>query len=171
MGCADRCRRGRYLHKLMKPLSPNTGASPSGEAGFTLIELLVAILLVGALAAMALSTFLSRRTTASDAVATSLVNSAQQATANYGLGSGYAGMNPAALKKLEPTINTVANGQAVLVNAAPMGNGYLLTVVSSTADTFNLTYSNGLVSRTCLVTAGNGNTSTNSGGGCTHGAW
>ncbi len=88
MGCADRCRRGRYLHKLMKPLSPNTGASPSGEAGFTLIELLVAILLVGALAAMALSTFLSRRTTASDAVATSLVNSAQQATANYGWAVG-----------------------------------------------------------------------------------
>lgn len=142
-----------------------------GEAGFTLVELLVAILLLGILAAMALSTFLSRRSTAGDAVAKSLVNSAQQAAGNYGLNSGYAGMSPAALKTLEPTINTVANGKAVLVNATPTANGYILSVVSSTADTFNLTYANGQVSRACLVSAGNGNTSTNSGGGCTNGSW
>lgn len=155
----------------MEELTEHRGADLSGEAGFTLVELLVAILLLGILVAIALSTFLSRRSTASDAVAKSLVDSARQAAGNYGLNSGYAGISPAALKRLEPTINTVANGRAVLVNATPTANGYILTVVSSTADTFNLTYANGLVSRSCLVSAGNGNTSTNSGGGCTNGAW
>jgi prepilin-type N-terminal cleavage/methylation domain-containing protein len=141
------------------------------ERGFTLIELMVAVLLIGILAAMALSTFLSRRVVAGDAGAKSLINTAQQTAMNYGLANNYSGMTPAALKNVEKTINITANGQAVLVNAAPTLTGYILTVVSSTADTFNLTSTNGVVSRTCLVSSANGNAVTNSGGGCNNGTW
>ena len=49
--------------------------------------------------------------------------------------------------------------------------GFVLTVVSSTADTFNLTNSSGRLTRTCIVATGNGNTQTNSGGGCHNGTW
>jgi type IV pilus assembly protein PilA len=141
------------------------------ERGFTLVELLVAVLLISILAAMALSTFLGRRVVAGDAAAKSLLNTAQQTAMNYGLANNYSGMTPAALKNVEKTINITANGQAVLVNAGPTLTGYILTVVSSTANTFNLTSSNGVVSRTCQVSSANGNSVTNSGGGCNNGTW
>ena len=80
-------------------------------------------------------------------------------------------MTPAALSSIDHTINTAANGQAVLVHAAPTATGYILTVVSSTIDTFNLTSAAGVVTRTCIVAPGNGNTATNTGGGCATGTW
>jgi prepilin-type N-terminal cleavage/methylation domain-containing protein len=141
------------------------------QRGFTLTEVLVACLILGLLATMAIPAFLKRRNDAGDAAAKGLVNTAQQTAASYGTVNGYAGMNPAALNAIESSINTAVNGKAVLVNANPTGNGYLLTVVSSTADTFNLTYANGSVTRSCLVAAGNGDTSSNTGGGCNHGSW
>jgi prepilin-type N-terminal cleavage/methylation domain-containing protein len=146
-------------------------ARVSDESGFTLIELLVALLIVGILAGIVISTVIQSRRQAGDASAKSLINSAQQAAMNYGLqaSNGYASMTPAALKTLEPTINTAANGQAVLVNAQAAVGGYLLTVVSSTANTFWLTYTNGVVSRTCTVAAGNPGPTT--GGGCRSGKW
>jgi prepilin-type N-terminal cleavage/methylation domain-containing protein len=159
---------------IQRPPSPTISATmiARDERGFTLIELLVALLLVGILATMALSSFLGRRVTAGDAVAKQLIHSAQDSALNYGLSTvNYSGMTPAALNTLDKTLNITANGQAVLVNAAPTATGYLLTVVSRTADTFNLTSTNGVVSRTCLVASGNGNTATNTGGGCLNGTW
>ncbi len=141
------------------------------QEGFTLIELLVAVLLVGILAAMAVSTFLGRRVNAGDAAAKSMLNTAEQTAMNFGLTSTYSGLTPTALNSLEKTINITANGKAVLVNATPTSGGYLLTVVSSTADTFNLTSNGGVATRSCLVASGNGNTTTNTGGGCTNGTW
>jgi prepilin-type N-terminal cleavage/methylation domain-containing protein len=145
--------------------------NPRDESGFTLIELMVAILIVALLAAMAISTFLTRRTSAGDGVAKELMHTAQQTAVTYGLTNSYSTMTPGALNAIEPTLNINANGAAVLVNATSTATGYLLTVVSSTADTFNLSYSNGVVSRTCLVAAGNGNISSNNGGGCRNGSW
>jgi prepilin-type N-terminal cleavage/methylation domain-containing protein len=158
----------------MTPTDEHSSGAASAirdERGFTLIELLIACLILGLLATVALSTFLGRRTDAGDAVAKGLLNTAEQTAANYGLTNGYLTMTPAALKALEPTINILANGKAVLVNANPTANGYVLTVVSGSADTYTLTYAAGVITRTCLVAAGNGNTTTNTGGGCTGGKW
>jgi prepilin-type N-terminal cleavage/methylation domain-containing protein len=141
------------------------------ERGFTLVELLVALLCTGILASLALSALLGQRFKASDAVAKGLANTARQTASNYGLAGSYTGMTPAALKTLEPQINTTVNGQAVLATAAPTANGYILSVVSSNANTFTITNVNGLDARTCAVASGNGNTTTNTGGGCNSGKW
>lgn len=141
------------------------------ESGFTLIELLIAMVIVGLLATIALGSLLSTRFGASDASAKQMLNTAGQAATTYSFTNGYAGMTPAALKAVEPSLNTTANGQTVLVNAAPTLTGYLLTVVSSSADTFNMTNANGITTRTCTVASGVGSTATNTGGGCNKGTW
>jgi prepilin-type N-terminal cleavage/methylation domain-containing protein len=152
--------------------SPATKAL-ADQSGFTLVELLVVLLIIGILAGIVIPTLFQSKKQAGDAAAKSLINSAQQTAMNYGLqgNGGYTSMSPAALKTLEPTINTAANGQAVLVNAQQAVGGFLLTVVSSTANTYWLTYTNGVVSRTCTVTPSNGNPSTTTGGGCNGGKW
>jgi type IV pilus assembly protein PilA len=148
-------------------------AAARDESGFTLIELLVVLLVIGILAGIVIPTLLQSKQQAGDAAAKSLINNAQQSAMNYGLqgNNGYASMSPTALKTLEPTINIAANGQAVLVNAQQAVGGFLLTVVSSNANTYWLTYTNGVVSRTCTVTPSGGNPSTTTGGGCSGGKW
>ena len=126
---------------------------------------------IGILAAIAIPALLNQRFKAGDAVAKSLMSNARVTVTNYGLKGNYTGLTPAALKAIEPSINTTANGQAVLASATPTANGFILSVVSSNADTFNVTDAGGVVTRACIVAAGNGNTTTNTGGGCTNGTW
>src|SRR5436305_3045001 len=150
----------------------STVAQTRSEDGFTLIELLVVVLVIGILAAIAIPSLLSQRTGAKDASAKQLANTAQHAALLYSLNNGsYSGMTPSSLKSLEPSINTTANGQTVLAAASSTLTGYSLATVSSAGNTFNVVSANGVLSRTCTVVSGSGNTVTNTGGGCTNGPW
>jgi prepilin-type N-terminal cleavage/methylation domain-containing protein len=156
-------RRGRAISAARQARS---------ESGFTLIELLTVMLVIAIIASVGISTLLTQRFKGGDAVAKEMAHTAQQTAMTYGLTNpGDTGMTPAALNAQEPSLNIVANGKTLLAAAAPTPTGYSLGIVSSTADTFYLTYSNGIVSRTCTVAAGNGNTGTNTGGGCNNGKW
>jgi type II secretory pathway pseudopilin PulG len=137
------------------------------------VELLVVVLVIAILAAIAIPGLLSQRTKAADAGAKDMANTAEHAAVIYSLNNtnGYLGLTPAALKSIEQSLNVVVNGQTVLAAAGPTATGYQVVVVSSVGDTFNLASVNGTVSRTCTIAIGNGNTSTNTGGGCTHGTW
>ena len=142
------------------------------ESGFTLIELLVVVAIIGILAAIGISTVLGRRVTAMDGGAKDLVATAQQTAINWSDSNTTGTLSPAVLNQLEPAINIDAShGKTVLAGATGSPLNYVLSVVSSSADTFVLTDTNGTVTRTCTVVAGNGNTSTNTGGGCKGGFW
>ena len=144
----------------------------SGEDGFTLIELLVVMIVIGILAAIAIPSLLSQRNGANDAGAKQMAGTAEHAGVIYSLNNGsYTGMTASSLKTIEPSLNITANGQTVLASAGATVTGYSVAAVSSAGDTFNIIVSNGGVSRTCTVAAGNGNTTTNTGGGCTNGTW
>ena len=148
-------------------------AHARGQDGFTLIELLVVMLILGILISVAISGFLGRRVVATDASAKQMANTAEHAAVIYSLNNvnGYSGLTPAALKSVEPSINTVANGQTVLAAASATVNGYQVAAVSSAGDTFTITSANGVLSRSCTIGAGNGNMVTNTGGGCNGGVW
>src|SRR5664279_3825624 len=91
------------------------------EQGFTLIELLVVVLIIGILAAIALPSFLSQKSKATDASAKELARTARTTAETYATdhAGNYAGISPAVLKEYEPTIATAAgNGAYVSVEAA-----------------------------------------------------
>lgn len=147
-------------------------AQLSQEAGFTLVELLVVVVVITILAAIAIPSLLSQRNAARDSAAKQMVNTAEHASLIYSLNNGsFSGMTPSALQSIEPSINTTANGQTVLAAANPTSTGYTLASVSNAGDTFNIVSANGVLSRTCTIATGNGNTTTNTGGGCNHGTW
>jgi len=125
----------------------------SDEAGFSLIEVLVVTLVIAALAAIAIPSFLGQQDKASDAGAKSAVRNAAAAMETFHADAGtYAGANRNALVKLEPSLNELAPGDFTV---SPNGStGYRLTVKKG-GNRYTIDKDNGLATRTCTV-AGSG---------------
>jgi type IV pilus assembly protein PilA len=130
------------------------------ESGFSLPELLVVLLIVGALAAFAIPSFLSQKGKAYDVSAKELVHTAQVAAEAYAADHGGEfkwGAEPAGvegLKKYESSLTACpSTGEACLLHAEEneAGKGYkLVTEATGTGDQFTITLTNtGAITRTC----------------------
>jgi type IV pilus assembly protein PilA len=144
------------------------------EGGFTLIELLVVILIIGILAAIAIPSFLSQKSKATDSSAKELARTAQTTAETYATdhNGSYANLSLAEENKYEPSIQTAAgNNNAYLSGAKEIetGGGFEVTATSATAGhTFTIVKkANGVVERTCTPASKTGS----EGGGCQNSSW
>jgi type IV pilus assembly protein PilA len=144
------------------------------EQGFTLIELLVVILIIGILAAIAIPSFLSQRSKATDSSAKELARTAQTTAETYATdhSGSFTGLSVTELNKYEATIQTKAgNNNAWLekAEATESGAGFKVTAASATANhSFSITKkSNGELERSCTPTGKVGA----EGGGCQNSTW
>jgi len=145
----------------------------SDEGGFTLIELLVVILIIGILAAIAIPSFLSQKSKASDSSAKELARTAETTAETFATDNGgiYTGMTAAELQKYEPTIQIAAgNGNAYLsaVAVQEANQGYVVTATATDGHTFSIEKkSSGQVLHTCTPAGKTGS----EGGGCQNSIW
>ncbi len=146
------------------------------ERGFTLIELLVVILIIGILAAIAIPSFLSQKSKATDSSAKELARTAETTAETYSTDHNgeYTGLNNnlAEFHAYEPTIQIAAgSGNAYLSAVTATANEYKVTATSTSGHTFSITRSSGgVITRTC--DGGSGSVAER--GGCpggTSGTW
>ena len=139
-----------------------------GEDGYTLIEVLVVILVIGALAAIAIPSFLNQTGKATDAAAKELAHAAQIAAETYATdhSGSYSGLSVSMLPQYDATIPT-SPGTGAWVQSVdnPTATGYSVTTISANGnETYTITRANGSISRSCTP-------STGVHGGCSGGRW
>jgi type IV pilus assembly protein PilA len=143
----------------------------SDEGGFTLIELLVVILIIGILAAIAIPSFLSQKSKATDSSAKELARTAYTTEETYATDhNGEYTASTTELHNYEPSIQTAAgNNNAYLSGATvPAAGEFTVTATSTSGHTFTITKTAaGAVTRTCTPTGVTGS----AGGGCQNGTW
>jgi type IV pilus assembly protein PilA len=141
----------------------------SNEDGFTLIEVLVVIVIIGALAAIAIPSFLNQTNKATDASAKELAHAAQIAAETYSTdhNGSYAGLLVASLPQYDATIQISASGGGAYVSGISNanGSGYSITTTSANGnETYTITRLLGAITRTCTPATGIH-------GGCANGTW
>jgi type IV pilus assembly protein PilA len=148
--------------------------SVSGEGGFSLIELLVVILIIGILAAIAIPSFLSQKSKATDSSAKELARTAETTAETYASdhGGNYHGMTVGELQTDEQAIiGCPSSSNACLKEVTVEGarsEGYTATAEAPDGHTFSIKReAGGTTERTCTPTGKSGS----EGGGCVSGSW